>query len=52
MSNQRSYDIEIKITAYQALDAGEVSENELRLLNTFFPEILREMLSQLPHNEE
>lgn len=52
MSDQRSYDIEIKITAYQILDNGEVTQNELRILRAFYPDILKEMQQQVEDDKE
>lgn len=52
MSDQRSYDIEIKITAYQSLDNGEVTENELRILRSFFPDILKELQQRIEDDKE
>lgn len=52
MSDQRSYEIEIKITAYQSLDGGEVTQNELRILQAFFPDILKEMQQRLEDDKE
>ncbi len=52
MSDQRSYEIEIKVTAYQSLDSGEVTPNELRILQAFFPDILKEMQQRVEDDKE
>lgn len=50
MSEQQ--DCDVCIVSVSKLDEKKVSESELRLLSSFFPEILKEMMMQAEQEKE
>ncbi len=50
MSEQQEYDV--CIVPCPEFNADQVSTNELRLLSSFFPEILKEMMMQAEQEKE